>query len=256
MVPSMRRRLAIALGALALASFAGASHFIAHSPNGSRVRASPTATIADTSTSPTPVVAPAATAAATTSIATATATAPSDAVAHLRDALTWSDDAARIDAIDAAIASGATETLPVLERVVLAGDPEAAPTVIHGVAVLGAKAGAGDRRVAAQTLSQWLRDESGREGADARGNVSVLVDALGDLGGADAADALAGALDRATLPLHVETLAAQRLTQLGGPSARDAITRFSARVAALPPTQGIDETLRVEALALATNGQP
>ncbi len=253
MVTLMRRRLAIALGALALASLAGTSHFIAHSPNGARVRPGPLATSADTSTSPTPLSAPAA---ATTATATTLSPAPSDPVARLRDALTWSDDAARIDAIDAAIASGATETLPLLERVVLAGDPEAAPTVIHGVAVLGAKAGTADRRVAAQTLSQWLRDEGGREGADARGNVSVLVDALGDLGGADAADALAGALDRATLPLHVETLAAQRLTQLGEPSARDAIARFSARVAALPPTQGIDETLRVEALALATNGQP
>ena len=84
----------------------------------------------------------------------------------------------------------------------------------------------------------------------------MLVDALGDLGGADSAQALASALDQGSLPLHVRTLAVQRLAQLGDPSANDAIARFGARIAALRPAEGIDESLREEALAVASNATP
>ena len=174
----------------------------------------------------------------------------------MRDVLTWQAHGARIDAIEAAIDAGDVAALPVLEKVVLAGDPEGAPTIIRAVASLGARAGGAETHVAAQTLSRWLDTESGRDGLDARGNVSVLVDALGDLGGADAAEALAAALDQDSLPLHVQTLAAQRLAQLGDGSGSDAIARFAARLAALPPAEGIDESLREEALAVASNATP
>jgi len=175
----------------------------------------------------------------------------SDRAAALRDALTWTDDAQRIDAIEAMMNVGAVETLPVLEEVQLRMDPEAAPTIIHAVSVLGKKARGNDERQAAQTLGRWLHDESGRVGADARGNVSVLVDALGDLGSHEAAQALADSLDDDGLPLHVQTLAVQRLTELGDPAAKAAIDRFSARLAAMPPLEGIDESLRTEAVAVA-----
>jgi hypothetical protein len=177
-----------------------------------------------------------------------------DRAAALRDALTWPDREARIESVESAIAAGATETLPVLEGVDLAGDPEAAPTVIHAVAVLGNEAGGRAHADAAAKLDAWLRGEELRDGADARGNVAVLVGALGDLGGRDAAVALASALDSDALPLHVQTLAVQRLAALGYSETQPAFARFEARVAALPPSEGIDDLLRQEALAVAANG--
>jgi hypothetical protein len=195
---------------------------------------------------------------ASTPTAPAAPAADEPAVA-MRDVLTWQDDAARIDAIEAAIDAGAVKVLPVLEHVVLADDPEAAPTVIHAVAALGARAGGADAREAGQTLARWLHDESRRQGADALGNTSVLVDALGELGGSASSEALAAALDDGTLPLAVQTLAVQRITQLGGAhnaTEQAAIARFAARVAAMPPANEgdeIDETLREEALALVSS---
>jgi hypothetical protein len=179
-----------------------------------------------------------------------------DRAATLANALTWTDDAARIEAIESAVTARATEALPVLERVDLPGDPEAAPTIIHAVAALGREARGGERARAAGVLGAWLGQESQREGADARGNVSVLVDALGDLGGPDAVAVLGAALDQYGLPLHVQTLAVQRLVALGDPTAERAIARYAARAAALPPADGIDEELRVEALAVAAADQP
>jgi hypothetical protein len=148
------------------------------------------------------------------------------------------------------MAARSVDALPVLEALALPADPEAAPTIIRAVAALGREARGGEQRRAAETLGAWLGSESQRDAADARGNVSVLVDALGDLGGADAARALASALDSDALPLHVQTLAAQRLTALDDGS--PALAHYAARVRALPPAEGIDELLRQEALALAT----
>jgi hypothetical protein len=163
-----------------------------------------------------------------------------------------SDSAAiRIAAIEAAVDATAIDTLPVLEQVDLARDPQAAPTVIHAVAKLGAAADDATRDHAARTLSSWLRTERSREGLDALGNVSNLVEALGNIGGPDAASALAAALDRADLGLHVETLATMKLGELGDHRARGAVERFAARTAALPETDGLSEELRVEAVAAA-----
>jgi hypothetical protein len=174
-----------------------------------------------------------------------------DRAGALRDALGWSDDAARIEAVESAMAARSVDALPVLEAVALPGDPAAAPTIIRAVAALGREAGGGEQHRAAQTLGAWLGAESQRDAADARGNVSVLVDALGDLGGPDAAGALASALDTGALPLHVQTLAAQRLTALDDAAGSPALAQYAARVRALPPAEGIDELLRQEALALA-----
>jgi hypothetical protein len=179
---------------------------------------------------------------------------PPDRATALRDALTWPDREARIEAVRSAIADGAAETLPVLEATDLAGDPETAPTVIHAVAALGHQAGRREHADAARTLGAWLGAEQLREGADARGNVSVLVDALGDLGGRDAAVALASALDSSDLPLHVQTLAVERLVAMGYGETQPAFAGYAARVAALPPTDGFDELLRQEALAVVANG--
>jgi len=45
----------------------------------------------------------------------------------------------------------------------------------------------------------------------------------------------------------------QRLTELGDPVAKADIDRFSARVNGMPPLEGIDESLRTEALAVASS---
>ena len=145
----------------------------------------------------------------------------------------------------------AIETLGELSRFDLKRDPETAPTVIHAVALLGAAADGKKRDDAAGTLAGWLRDEMKREGPDVPGNISNLVEALGNVGGSSAADALARALDGQGLPLHVETLAVMKLGELADSSARGAVERFAQRVEGLPPAEGLDEELRVEAIAAA-----
>lgn len=174
-----------------------------------------------------------------------------DRVAALRRALASADVAERINAIEAAVSASAVEALDELARFDLPGDPEAAPTAIHAVASLGASAGGAKRDEAARTLATWLRQELGREGADALGNTSNLVEALGDVGGREAVAALTAALDRQELPLHMETLAVMKLGALRDPAARGAVERFAARVAGLPPSDGLEEELRVEAIEAA-----
>ncbi|MEO6577038.1 MAG: hypothetical protein ABIP89_24530 [Polyangiaceae bacterium] len=182
----------------------------------------------------------------------APAAASVDPVVAMREALAWPDDAARIEAVETAMNNGAVETLPALEAADLRADPEGAPTIILAVAHLGAMTTGEDSRRAERTLGRWLNEESVRDGADARGNVSVLVDALGEIGGADAVDALVAALDAHQIPLHVQTLAVDNLTQLGDRRAAGAVARFLARVNALPPpVEEIDGELRDEAIASA-----
>lgn len=174
-----------------------------------------------------------------------------DRVAALRRGLASEDVATRIAAVEAAVGSTAIETLGELERFELARDPEAAPTVIHAIALLGASAEGAKRDEAAGTLERWLRAELRREGPDVPGNVSNLVEALGDVGGREAVDALSAALDRAEVALHVQTLAVQKLGELGDARARGSVERFAKRVAAMPAAEGIDEELRVEAAQAA-----
>jgi hypothetical protein len=176
-------------------------------------------------------------------------TAQREDMAVLRRGLASDDVATRIAAIEAVVSTTAVEALGDLERFELARDPGAAPTVIRAIALLGASAEGERRDDAASTLARWLRDEMKREGPDTSGNVSNIVEALGDIGGEKAIDALGAALDRADLALHVETLAVQKLGELGDTRARAPVERFAKRVAMLPPTDGIDEELRVEAVA-------
>ena len=64
---------------------------------------------------------------------------PADRVAALRDALTWTDDAARIEAIESAIAAKAVDALPVLEAVRLPADPEAARMVMRRISTASSR---------------------------------------------------------------------------------------------------------------------
>jgi hypothetical protein len=174
-----------------------------------------------------------------------------DHVAALRRGLASDDEATRVAAVEAAVGATAVETLGDLEQFDLARDPEAAPTVIHAVALLGASAEGSKRDEAAATLARWLREERRRDGPDVAGNVSNIIEALGNVGGSGAVETLSAALDRGDLAIHVQTLAVTKLGELGDVHARGAVERFGARVAALPPAEGIDEELRVEAIAAA-----
>ncbi|MDB4946053.1 MAG: hypothetical protein JWP97_5587 [Labilithrix sp.] len=253
-VPREKRRFAIAggaLGALALSAFvvvrmAGARGGVAPGHVGEASEPATTTTLSSGEhAGPRPVSSGAPS-------GSAAAAAPgADPVAALRAGLASDDESVRIAAIEAAVSTTATSTLGDLERFDLVKDPEAAPTVIHAVALLGASADGKERDVAAGTLDRWLRDESRRDTADAVGNVSNLVEAIGDVGGSDAARALGAALDRGDLPLHVQTLAVQKLGELADASARGPVERFGKRVAALPATDGFDEELRVEAIQAA-----
>jgi hypothetical protein len=187
----------------------------------------------------------------TAALAPDDAAAGGDRVAALRRGLASDDEATRIAAVEAAVSATAIETIDELQRFELKRDPETAPTVIHALALLGASAEGKKREDAASTLAGWLRDETRREGPDVAGNISNIVEALGDVGGRNAVDSLGAALDRAELPLHVETLAVAKLGELGDARARGPVERFAKRVTALPPTDGIDEELRVEAIAAA-----
>ena len=183
--------------------------------------------------------------------ATADAAPPSERVAALRRGLASEDEATRIAAVEAAVSVTAVETLDDLEKFELARDPETAPTVIHAVALLGASAEGPKREGAAGTLDRWLHDEMRRDGPDVLGNISNLVEALGDVGGREAVDALGAALDRAEIGLHVQTLAVEKLGELGDARARGPVERFATRVGAMPQAEGLDEELRVEALEAA-----
>lgn len=179
------------------------------------------------------------------------AAASGDPVVALRRGLSSEDEATRIAAVEAAVSSTAVETLDDLEKFELARDPETAPTVIHAVALLGASAEGSKRDGAASTLDRWLHDELRRDGPDALGNVSNIVEALGDVGGREAVDALGAALDRGQIALHVQTLAVQKLGELGDGRARGPVERFAGRVGAMAPAEGLDEELRVEAIEAA-----
>lgn len=173
-----------------------------------------------------------------------------DPVSALAAALEAGDDVKNVEAIEAVVAARATNALPLLVKVRLPDAPHTAPTVIAAIATLGNELPPRERREPALTLVKWLHDESRRDGRDAAGNTSVLIDALADTKQREAIEALAAVLDDEVLPLHQETLAVQRLAELGSPLARRPIERFAARVEAMTPKED-DEGLRREALSAA-----
>jgi hypothetical protein len=107
------------------------------------------------------------------------------------------------------------------------------------------------RKTTAARLATWLRSESQRGTADARGNQSLLVESLGKLKTPESVTALSAALASDQLPVHIATLAAEGLAQIGDPSARPAVQLFRARVAEQPAADSFSQELRSEALATA-----
>jgi hypothetical protein len=132
--------------------------------------------------------------------------------------------------VDTTTISTATETTAPtpdwLAAIDLPANPETAPAVIPSVAEMP------DRDTAARTLARWLREESLRDTADARGNVPNLIEALEDR----------------SYDLALQTLIVQ---QLGERAPRDSLARFAARAEKAPTDNEFEIELRNEALAAA-----
>jgi hypothetical protein len=148
----------------------------------------------------------------------------------LRDSLASDNAGTRIAALRALAAAPVDEALPALLALDVTRDPETAPTVIRVTAQLAQRADASQRTAAATQLSRWLSTEQTRTTPDARGNVSILVETLGDLGSPEAESALVAVLQNEQLPLHVQTLAVDGLARLGTPAAQAALTQFRAQL--------------------------
>jgi hypothetical protein len=133
-----------------------------------------------------------------------------------------------------------------LEAFDLSAAPDEATAVIHDLA-----AGGGDD--AARTLARWLREETRRDAADARGNVPNLIEALGTVGGDLAVGALLDALDDQRHDLALKTLIVQQLGAIGTSDARAlrAVDRFALVAEGTAVHDELDAELRDEALAAA-----
>lgn len=170
----------------------------------------------------------------------------------LTKAFEGNDDVAKLAALSRVVEAKDTKALPALLATDLSREPEAAPMLIQSVAKLAQNASPNEKADAAKTLGKWLGEESKRHEADAQGNVPNLVEALGQIGGPEATAALTQALQSGKLDLSVETLVAQTLTEKGGNTqSLEAVQQFLDRAEKLPPGQGIEEELRVEALQAA-----
>jgi hypothetical protein len=185
------------------------------------------------------------------------AVAPAEQSADLRastlQALASDNAGDRIDAIRAVRSRHAVELLPDLLALDPAHDPDLAPTLISASADLANQAGDAQRGAAAARLAAWLSAETQRSqtAADARGNQSLLVEALGRLNTHESVAALSSVVESQQVPVHVATLAAEGLARIGDASARPAVERFRARLAQQPAADSFARELQTEALATA-----
>ncbi|MBI2388828.1 MAG: hypothetical protein HYV09_04345 [Deltaproteobacteria bacterium] len=153
--------------------------------------------------------------------------------------------------IEAAVARGDLSALPELQKIDLTQNGYVAAAAIDGVGKLAALAPEKEKRAAVATLDRWLKQESKRNAPDARGNVSILVDALESTKSDAAIAPLVAALDAATHPIFVETRIVEALTALNATSAVASVERFAARTRAMQPTDEFEKSLVAEALAAA-----
>lgn len=130
----------------------------------------------------------------------------------------------------------------------LARIPEAASGVIQAVAAYAARGTASEQTQAVRTLGRWLSEDTGRPGVYAAANMPTLVEALAEVGGTGAREALVSLLESGKAELSVETLAVQKLAPVGVASERAAVTHFLDRVRSLPEAQGIERELQAEAI--------
>jgi hypothetical protein len=121
-----------------------------------------------------------------------------------------------------------------------------APTIFQVTGRLAQHADTSQRTAAVSQLSRWLQTESTRDSADARGNVSVLVETLADFQAPEAESSLVGVLQSDQQPLHVKTLAVEGLGKLNTPAAQAAPTQFRAQLGETQ-RQGFELELQREA---------
>ncbi|MBK8212769.1 MAG: hypothetical protein IPK71_03390 [Myxococcales bacterium] len=130
----------------------------------------------------------------------------------------------------------------------LDADPEASGPLIRTIGHLAALAPAREKDRAATTLAKWLDEQTRETSTFARGNVSLLVDALADTGSLTAVEPLVRLLDTGSLAIHLATRTVEALTALGDGRARDAIVRFANRIDAFVIDEGLpSDELRAEA---------
>lgn len=179
---------------------------------------------------------------------------PTVAKSALLPAATYDPFAHRAE-IDAALARGDVGALASLQQIDLTRDGYVAAAAIDAVGKLAALAPEKEKREAVATLAKWLRDETVRKTADAAGNVSIAVDALENTKSDAAIAPLVAALDRAELPLHVETRIVEALTTLRATTSVASIDRFAVRAAARSSSDDFDKALVTEALAAAATAR-
>ncbi len=159
----------------------------------------------------------------------------------------------RVRELEAAVDRGDTSALPRLRARSLRDNPEVAAPLIRAIGHLAGIAPSEEKRASAETLAGWLSHEMTEGSSFARGNVSLLLDALADTGSPSAVLPLVRALDAGTLPLHQATKAVEALGALGDPRGAEAVTRFEQALDRVPPdaADAPDSHLRDEARAAA-----
>jgi hypothetical protein len=156
-----------------------------------------------------------------------------DPLALLRQGLASENSGTRIEALRKLVEQRTLNALPELLTRDLAQDPEVAPTLVEVTVQLAQRASAQARSEVASQLTRWLHTELARSGEQsdaARGNISVLVEALGSVDDPAASAGLIEVLQNEQLPLHVQTLAVQGLSRLHAPEARAALEQFRTRL--------------------------
>jgi len=158
----------------------------------------------------------------------------------------------RVRELETAMDLGDTSALPRLRARSLRDDPEVAAPLIRAIGHLAGMAPSEEKRASAETLAGWLSHEMAEGSSFARGNVSLLLDALADTGSPSAVLPLVRALDAGTLPLHQATKAVEALGALGDPRGAEAVTRFEQALDRAPPDSADSkDALRDEARAAA-----
>lgn len=150
--------------------------------------------------------------------------------------------------LEGAAERGDTSKLAGLLSRRLDADPEASAPLIRTIGHLAALAPAREKDRAATTLAKWLDEQTRETTVFARGNVSLLVDALADTGSLTAVEPLVRLLDTGSLAIHQATRAVEALAALGDGRAREAIVRFANRIDAIVVDEGLPgDELRGEA---------
>ncbi len=165
-----------------------------------------------------------------------------------------SSRADRLLVIRSAVTVREHRAIAAMTKVAIDEDGYVAAALIQGLSDLATDAPLAERERATGALVQHLRDARAKAGTEglAKGNVSLLIDALADTGSATAVTALIEALDSVALDLHQETRIVEALTALGDERGIPAIERFSIRIASISSGEPFAVELRSEALAAAT----